>query len=102
MNATPTKGHNMRLHGLIKTMLVAAAVTAFAACGQDGSPLGPGDQPTISSETANAPAGSAVTTENATSDSSSMTSQLLRQPNAAKRLGTRMMRDDDCYALCIE
>jgi hypothetical protein len=30
-------------------MLVAAAVTAFAACGQDGSPLGPGGQPTVSS-----------------------------------------------------
>jgi hypothetical protein len=101
MNATPKEGLNMRLHGLIKTMLVVAAVTAFAACGQDGSPLGPGDQPTISSETVGAPAGPAVTVESATSDSGSMTNQLLRQPKAAKRVHRRMMRDE-CYALCIE
>jgi len=91
----------MRVNGLIKYLLVVAAVTAFAACGQDGSPLGPGDQPTISSETVSAPAGPTVTAESVTSDNTSMTSQLLRQPNAGKLVRTRMRRDD-CYSLCIE
>ena len=39
----------MQLNGLIKSLLVAAAVTVFAACGQDSSPLGPGGQQTVSS-----------------------------------------------------
>ncbi len=98
----------MGLHGLIKFMLVAAAVTAFAACGQDGSPLGPSDQPTISSETTSAPSGPAVSAESTASDSTSMTNQ-----SASFGLGGwnglgggggfvpyGMMRD--CYALCIE
>ncbi len=102
----------MRLHGLIKFMLVAAAVTAFAACGQNGSPLGPSDQPTISSETASAPSGPAVSAESTAGDSTSMTTRS-HQPNAVFKLGGwnglgggggavpyGMARD--CYALCIE
>ena len=96
----------MRLHGLIKIMLVAAAVTAFAACGQDGSPLGPGDQPTISTETMSAPSGPAVSTESTAADSTLMSTR-----SASFGLGGwggmgggaapyGMMRD--CYALCIE
>lgn len=97
----------MRLHGLIKFMLVAAAVTAFAACGQDGSPLGPSDQPTISSEAISAPAAPAVSAEMA-SDSTLMTSQSASfglggwsgLGDGGGTLPYGMMRD--CYALCIE